>query len=132
MTLFCLMVVNNWFIIADGFLRASGSKWSCLFFVLVNLVLLNILVALIIDCFAALQEEQDVGPQPAAPREVSTASFLECDSLAERQVSIDEQVENAVAASPNLRRRGTSSMNMLRRVLLADDDDLPLTRQCSS
>merc|ERR1719296_631405 len=63
MTLFCLMVVNNWFIIADGFLRVSGTRWSCVFFVsffvLVNLVLLNILVALILDCFTTLEEEQE-------------------------------------------------------------------------
>merc|ERR1719350_1117816 len=104
MTLFCLMVVNNWFIIADGFLRASGTKWSCLFFVgffvLVNLVLLNILVALILECFAAIQEQADSG---------------------EMVMDVyDSQVDNAISGSPDLRRARNHSQTLLRRVLLAD------------
>merc|ERR1712113_571424 len=62
-TLFVLMVVNNWMIIADGVLKGTGTAWSQMFFlsffVMVNLVVLNILMALILDCYATLRDEYD-------------------------------------------------------------------------
>lgn len=65
-TLFVLMVVNSWNTIADGMCAAVSSKWSVLFFmswfVVVNLVLLNIFVALIIDCSAAISSEEEHFP----------------------------------------------------------------------
>lgn len=61
-TLFCLMVVNNWSILADGFMKVTGD-WAGLFFVgffiVTNLVSLNILMALIIDCSATLKNDVD-------------------------------------------------------------------------
>jgi len=59
-TLFTLMVVNNWFVIADGFIRVTD-QWAAVFFVaffvIINLIVLNILMALILDSSAAVREE---------------------------------------------------------------------------
>jgi len=60
-TLFVLMVVNNWYIIADAYMRAAGTWWASLFFVTffvkVNLIVLNILMALILECTSVLAHE---------------------------------------------------------------------------
>jgi len=60
-TLATLQVVNNWYVIARGYVLATGTLWASLFFivffVLVNLIVLNILMALILDCTSILTEE---------------------------------------------------------------------------
>jgi len=60
-TLFCLMIVNNWFVFTGAFVKVAHSKWPVVFvvsfFVITNLVVLNILMALILDCSSALREE---------------------------------------------------------------------------
>mmetsp|Transcript_9899 Transcript_9899/g.27921 ORF Transcript_9899/g.27921 Transcript_9899/m.27921 type:complete len:751 (+) Transcript_9899:47-2299(+) len=60
-TLFVLMVVNNWFVITGAYIQATGTRWAAAFFVsfffLVNLIVLNILLALILDCSGAVKEE---------------------------------------------------------------------------
>lgn len=62
LTLFALMIVNNWYITTSGFMLACGSVWVAwyfiLFFIVCNLVVLNILMALIIDVTAAFSEEE--------------------------------------------------------------------------
>merc|ERR1719408_166984 len=49
-TLFAVMVINNWYVIAFGYVVSSGTMWALvffiLFFVVVNLIVLNILMAL--------------------------------------------------------------------------------------
>jgi len=56
-TLFVLLVVNNWFIIADACVRTSSS-WAYIFFVsffiVANSIFVNILIALTLDCQATL------------------------------------------------------------------------------
>eukprot|EP00913_Durusdinium_trenchii_P024036 g22574.t1 len=59
-TLFSVMVVNNWFVLAGGFMQVTtpyASIFFVSFFVIVNLVVLNILIALIIDTSAVVREE---------------------------------------------------------------------------
>jgi len=59
-TLFCLMVVNNWFVVADGFLKVtnkSASIFFVAFFVTTNLVVLNILMTLILESSSTVREE---------------------------------------------------------------------------
>jgi len=62
LTLFALMIVNNWYITTSGFMLATGSVWVAwyfiLFFIVCNLVVLNILMALIIDVTTAFSEEE--------------------------------------------------------------------------
>ncbi|XP_022243090.1 two pore calcium channel protein 1-like isoform X1 [Limulus polyphemus] len=52
-TLFELMVVNNWFIIMDGY-AAVATEWSRIFFMLfyvVTMVVINIIIAFILEAF---------------------------------------------------------------------------------
>lgn len=59
-TLFCIMVINNWFVLAAGFMEVTtpyAAAFFVLFFVIVNLIVLNILIALIIDTSAVVREE---------------------------------------------------------------------------
>lgn len=110
MTLFVLMVVNNWCIIADAFLHVTGTKWTSCFFVsyflVVHLVALNILVALILECFAALQHDTG-GSQPAAPA----------------------GGPQGTAEAEALRRSSHRSNAALLRLLLAQDHDGPLAAE---
>jgi len=58
-TLFELLVVNNWFVLAGGFAAAVGN-WALLYFVSFHLlcvcVCLNIVVAFILDTFIQVYE----------------------------------------------------------------------------
>lgn len=68
-TLFCLMVVNNWFVVADGFLRVTNKSASIFFvsfFVITNLVVLNILMTLILESSATVQQELQATGEPDA------------------------------------------------------------------
>lgn len=61
-TLFALMVVNNWYVVSSGYLLVAGkyeylaAAYFVLFFVVCNLVVLNILVAIILDASAKFNE----------------------------------------------------------------------------
>ena len=61
-TLFVLMVVNNWMVIAEAFVLVTGTAWSWFFFVsffiVANLVVLNFLMALILECYATLLQDE--------------------------------------------------------------------------
>ena len=54
-TLFELMIVNNWFVIADGITAAYGSEYARAYFIgfwlVAVTVLVNLLVAIVIDAF---------------------------------------------------------------------------------
>ncbi|CAK9047553.1 unnamed protein product, partial [Durusdinium trenchii] len=68
-TLFCLMVVNNWYVVADGFMAVT-SNYSAIFFVCffvsVNLVVLNILMTLILESLLDVKR-WETGTQEAEP-----------------------------------------------------------------
>merc|ERR1719491_698998 len=68
-TLFALMIVNNWYIVANGFLVSSNSIWVSAyfvaFFVVCNLVVLNILVSLVIEVATTWKE---TGPDHHGPK----------------------------------------------------------------
>merc|ERR1719389_141946 len=59
-TLFVLMVVNNWFVICDGYFRLTDSElattYFIAFFVCANLIVLNLLLAVILGGFGAIAE----------------------------------------------------------------------------
>lgn len=54
MTLFAIMASNDWSL-ADGLIAVAGTRWSALFFVLfyivTNLICLNLVVGVLIDAF---------------------------------------------------------------------------------
>merc|ERR1712232_1255055 len=58
-------MVNNWYIVTDACIRVSETKFAAAFFVsffvITNMVVLNILMALILDCSATMREEQGRG-----------------------------------------------------------------------
>jgi len=59
-TLFSIMIVNNWFVIAGACIlvtTAYSAIFFICFFVIVNLIVLNILIALILESSQAVREE---------------------------------------------------------------------------
>ena len=60
-TLFHFMIINNWFITTDMYEDVTGTKVSYLFFVLfwifVVLILLNVLIALILEIYSSVEPE---------------------------------------------------------------------------
>merc|ERR1712187_1039421 len=70
-TLFAFMMVNNWNVLAEGYIHVTHTKLTCIFFVsffvFTNLIVLNILVALILDCSATLRNEQQEHEQGILP-----------------------------------------------------------------
>jgi hypothetical protein len=64
-----LLIVNNWFVIADGFAIAVGTKWARLFFIafyaICVLICLNVVVAFALDAFHENAETLNDAPQTA-------------------------------------------------------------------
>jgi len=62
-TLFVLMILNDWPTISQGYCLVTGSYLTSMFFVVFfvacNLVVLNILMALILDCMGVMSEAID-------------------------------------------------------------------------
>ena len=61
MTLFHFMVINNWFVTIDMYEDVMGNRVPTYFFVLfwvfVILVLLNVLIALILEIYSSVEPE---------------------------------------------------------------------------
>jgi len=131
MTLFVVMVVNNWYIIADGFNRAAGTKFACLFFVVffivTNLIVLNIFVAFILECFLNLNDEHGFSrhtdnllDQDEGPGTATGGSFVQ------HSVSHSDEPVHSISfrrSSIPLLRARINANEMLRRVLLAEDEE---------
>ena len=70
--LFALIVVNNWFVFADGFGVASGTMWARAYFVVFwisgVLIGLNIVVATIIDQFSRAVDDDAASSSSIDPR----------------------------------------------------------------
>jgi len=122
-TLFVLMIVNNWFVFCQGFTLVAHSKWPVIFvvsfFLVTNLIVLNILMALILDCSGALRAELEA--QEAQQQRVSSCSSSY--PLGEGAADDDESKYTYV--------------EMLRRVLLDHDEQellehMPSTVSCVS
>eukprot|EP01049_Picozoa_sp_SAG25_P011506 SAG25_NODE_1417_length_3079_cov_3.434083_2_plen_430_part_00 len=94
-TLFELMVVNNWFVIMNGVAAATG-KWARVYFivywVLAVLAVMNLVVAFVLDAFfeALSSSQQQEGederqPQPEPEPEPEPELEPELDTINERQ-----------------------------------------------
>jgi len=101
-TLFCLMIVNNWYVIAQGYILATGTMWTyvyfVIFFVVSNLVVLNILMALIIDAIKVLHEIQEETAQDAKPHsdlEQHTYSAYSAQHVLRRVLGAEEAYDGA-------------------------------------
>ena len=55
MTLFMLMIQNNWHVTVDGFVQCTGTKWVRAYFISFNcstaLILINIFIGVVLDMF---------------------------------------------------------------------------------
>jgi hypothetical protein len=104
-SLFVMMIMNDWTTLSEGYAAATGTLWAVAFyigfFVICNLIVLNILIALILECFEvlsqALEEEEKSGKTQAN----------------------DDDVE-ALASGAGER----SAVFMLRKVLCSDDHEV--------
>eukprot|EP00658_Telonema_sp_P-2_P040397 TRINITY_DN28899_c0_g1_i3.p1 TRINITY_DN28899_c0_g1~~TRINITY_DN28899_c0_g1_i3.p1 ORF type:complete len:797 (-),score=211.14 TRINITY_DN28899_c0_g1_i3:369-2759(-) len=54
-TLFMLMIQNNWHVTVNGFVECTGTRWSRLYFIVFNictaLIMINIFVGIVLDMF---------------------------------------------------------------------------------
>lgn len=72
-TLFELLVVNNWFVLAEGFVLVTETKWARLYFVafyvIGNIVLLNLVIAVTIDAFLGEYAKNHSNPLPSPSKD---------------------------------------------------------------
>lgn len=101
-TLFVLQILNNWTTIAHGYVLVTGnvvgaSLYFLVFFVVCNLIALNILMALILDCLALLADQM----------ETTEGENLHDDDIEQMASGAGER----------------SAVFMLRKVLCSDEHD---------
>jgi len=120
-TLFELMVVNNWFVIVEGFVAVTD-HWSCLFFVLWYasgvLIRLNIVVAFILDCYNDFEEQRMKKEYEEATR---TKAVSGQSGAGKRLGAISEDIEPYFPQAPAFERGdsfGTSALSQYERRLL--------------
>jgi len=110
-TLFALMIVNNWYEIAQGFMLATHSNFAAVYFVvfflIVNLIVLNIVIACILDCFAFIYEEeaanQEIGQLGTADEDLEigegVVSRMGTSRILRKLADADEQSESDASSS---------------------------------
>ena len=63
MTLYSFMIINNWPAITDTMVNACGEVWPRIFFmifyILVQWIILNIVIAMMLDIFTNVEGEMD-------------------------------------------------------------------------
>ena len=63
-TLYAFMIINNWPAITDMMVGTSGSVWPRIYFmafyILVQWILLNIVIAMMLDIFTSVDDELDI------------------------------------------------------------------------
>merc|ERR1740121_2650928 len=106
--MFLLMVVNNWFVFTAAFMAVTGTRlaavFSLSFFIITNLIVLNVLMSLILDLSSSVREEMN-GTDGA-------------DSISRRG---SEASEGQLDAPRKVRTN--DYMHMIRNVLLRQDED---------
>jgi two pore calcium channel protein len=95
-TLFCLMMLNNWWVFSAAFVKVAHTKWAILysisFFIIVNLIVLNILIALILDCASSLKDSSSAGAESG---DLSYESVL-------KKVLLSDEADLSSSSSRNL------------------------------
>jgi len=111
-TLFTLMCMNNWSDTSDGYMQVTQSYMSQAYFVaftlICNMIILNILIALILDCTGALKEE--------------------LEKQGERRSQSPEGLEAEIEAH----RQGVDQDAIMRKIVGADEDVLGKKQDSSS
>uniref|UniRef100_A0A7S3DFL6 EF-hand domain-containing protein n=1 Tax=Palpitomonas bilix TaxID=652834 RepID=A0A7S3DFL6_9EUKA len=84
-TLFELMVVNNWFITMDGYVRATASDFTRIYFVAFYVIsvifIINVVVAFVIDAFIMKFEEKRAEDLERAQRRREGKLELDSDGI---------------------------------------------------
>jgi two pore calcium channel protein len=105
-TMFLLMVVNNWFVFTAAFMAVTGTRlaaiFSLSFFIITNLIVLNVLMSLILDLSGSVREEMH-----AADAEAAEAAAVDSTSISD---------------APR-KGKATDYMHMIRNVLLHHHED---------
>lgn len=137
-TTFNLCVVNNWFIIMDGFASATRSNFSRTFFiafyVLAVLLVLNLVIAMILELFLdemeaqrQLQEERKSGNSSSNLASIRASRPLDLFSrnaklVYPRTISSSTECEGNQPEKPFESLRTSSTMNLLRGLANSEVD----------
>ena len=121
LTLFELSVVNNWFVVADGYVAVRGkhARWFfVLYYVLGVVVALNIVVAFVLDAYSAIeaaqqQEEQQAGRGEGGAAWVGDHLILDAGRVSGTSTGLTGEIE--VSLDPSL----SVSLTESRRAMLA-------------
>jgi len=119
-TLFLIMLVNNWFMVADGYLLASGSIWCGVFFfawyVVANFIMINIVVAVILDGtgivsaqMAKDEEEKKANPNSTPEALIQGAAGDLSAAFMMRSILGEEEDEVALAKGSGSEHSGAES-----------------------
>lgn len=127
--LFELLVVNNWYVLVEGYVAAVDSKWARVFFVcwwIVGvLTLLNVLVAATLDSFISEYDNTSQPVQIDASSITGTTTGLPTalyDLQADDAELLDSlRVHNAPAMSQNAAQGRDSTKRSLLATLLFDE-----------
>jgi len=80
-TLFLVMLVNNWYIVADGYMLTSGTIWCGVFFfvwyVVANFIMINIVVAVILDGTGVVSGMIEKEKEEQHDKGIATAEMLQ-------------------------------------------------------
>jgi len=134
--LFELMVVNNWFIIAGGLAAVSpGSDqvgWAfCIsFYVCIHVVILNVLVTSVVECYERLQPMavNDIEVLHSDGSRSSSWDQLQIENQDEAALLLDERINHVHSFSERI-ERGNSTFVVSQVDVLADNKDANFRRR---
>ena len=105
-TLFAFMIINNWPAMTDMMVNASGQKWPrvyfMVFYILVQWIVLNIVIAMMLDIFSCVSEELDqefdklgsVKRLMRVQERMGTRRFVELCRSVNRKILLEEIEKN--------------------------------------
>ena len=105
-TLYAFMIINNWPAITDTMVNATGANWPrvyfMVFYIFVQWIILNIVIAMMLDVFTNVESELDkefsnlanVKRLMHAKSKMTDARFKEiCDTV--NQELLEEEIERS-------------------------------------
>lgn len=113
-TLFVLMVINNWFVIAACYMKVSGQKYAAgaffiSFYIFVIMIVLNILMGLVLECNALVRDEMDREASGEAGGEKKAYSY---EAVLRQVLLADEHHDDIDRSQSSLSRLASSSKSL--------------------
>ena len=102
-TLFAFMIINNWPAMTDMMVNATGEKWPrvyfMVFYVLVQWIILNIVIAMMLDVFTNVESELDkefanlasIKRLQKAQKQLGNGRFEEICQIVNEDILMDEK-----------------------------------------